>query len=106
MASKTHKALVTVAPRAPFEIHEYPTIQPTGDEIRIHVQWRASTPLELHEADGGLLLEPPQRTGRTSAGIVVEVGPDAKRLKVGGKVLGYAHQKPSWQAHQGVRHSP
>ncbi|KAI0138621.1 GroES-like protein [Hypoxylon sp. NC0597] len=100
MATRTHDALVIVAPRAPYEIHKYPTIPPVGDEILVHVKFTASTPLDLHEADGGLLIEPPYRGGSSSGGVVVEVGPDVKHLKVGDKVVGFAHQQPKWKAHQ------
>ncbi|KAI1384810.1 GroES-like protein [Hypoxylon trugodes] len=106
MSGKTHNSLVIVAPRAPYEVHQVPTITPTGDEIRIHVKWTASTPLDLHQADGGLLIEPPQRTGSSSAGVVVEVGPDVKHLKVGDRVFGFAHQQPKWKAHQEYATAP
>ncbi|KAI2465555.1 GroES-like protein [Annulohypoxylon bovei var. microspora] len=106
MATRTHDALVIVAPRAPYEIHQYPTISPVGDEILVHVKWTASTPLDLHQADGGLLVEPPYRTGSSSAGVVVEVGPDVKHLKVGDRVFGFAHQEPKWKAHQEYATAP
>ncbi|KAI1439526.1 GroES-like protein [Annulohypoxylon stygium] len=106
MAARTHDALVIVAPRAPYEIHQYPTISPVEDEILVHVKWTASTPLDLHQADGGLLVEPPYRTGSTSAGVVVEVGPDVKHFNVGDRVFGYAHQQPKWKAHQEYATAP
>ncbi|KAI1099939.1 GroES-like protein [Jackrogersella minutella] len=106
MATRTHDALVIVAPRAPYEIHQRPTISPTGDEILVHVKWTASTPLDLHQADGGLLIEPPYIPGSTSAGIVVEVGPDVKHLKVGDRVVGFAHQQQKWKAHQEYATAP
>ncbi|KAI1213563.1 GroES-like protein [Annulohypoxylon truncatum] len=64
-----------------------PTISQEYDEILIHVKWTAPTPLDLHQADGGLLVEPPHRTGSTSAGIVVEVGPDVKHFSFGDRIL-------------------
>ncbi|KAI1318406.1 GroES-like protein [Xylariaceae sp. FL0255] len=97
---RSHDALVTVAARAPYEVRKFLTVSPKGDEIMINVKWTASTPLDLHQADGGLLVEHPMRTGSTSAGVVVEVGPDVKHLKVGDEVFGFAHQKPEWKAHQ------
>ncbi|KAI8966274.1 GroES-like protein [Daldinia sp. FL1419] len=106
MSTPTHNGLVIVAPRAPYEIHEFPTIPPVGDEVRVHVQWTASTPLDLHQADGGLLIETPFRTGHTSGGIVVEVGPNVKHLKVGDRVFGFAHQQPKWKAHQEYATAP
>ena len=82
----THSAVVTVALHAPLEIHQVPTITPSSGEVRVHVEWTASTPLDLHQADGGLLVEHPQVLGDGIAGTVVEVGPDVKDLQVGDKV--------------------
>ncbi|KAI5926486.1 GroES-like protein [Camillea tinctor] len=106
MPEQMHDALVTVAPRQPYEVRKFPTIAPKDDEITVNVKWTASTPLDLHQADGGLLVEHPMRTGSTSAGIVVAVGPNAKKLKVGDRVFGFAHQKPEWKAHQEFATAP
>ncbi|KAK5631792.1 hypothetical protein RRF57_007506 [Xylaria bambusicola] len=76
------------------------------DEIRVNIKWTASTPLDLHQADGGLLVEPPMRTGSTGAGIVVETGPDVKHFQVGDRVFGFAHQKPEWKTHQEYATAP
>ncbi|GAP91152.2 putative zinc-binding dehydrogenase protein [Rosellinia necatrix] len=102
----THDALVLVATRAPFEVRKFPTISPKGDEITVNVKWTASTPLDLHQADGGLLVEHPMRTGSTGAGVVVEIGPDVKSFQVGDRVFGFAHQKPEWKTHQEYSTSP
>ncbi|XXG96865.1 hypothetical protein Hte_003156 [Hypoxylon texense] len=106
MAARTHNSLVLLNPRAPYEIRQYPTVSPTGDEILVHVKWTASTPFDLHQADGGLLLEAPQRTGSAAAGVVVEVGPDVKHFEVGDRVFGFAHQQPNWKAHQEYATAP
>ncbi|KAI0379670.1 GroES-like protein [Hypomontagnella monticulosa] len=106
MAARTHDALVIVAPRKPYEIHQYPTISPEGDEVMVHVKWTASTPLDLHQADGGLLIETPHITGASAAGVVVEVGPHVKHLQVGDRVFGFAHQQPKWKAHQEYATAP
>ncbi|KAL7626470.1 hypothetical protein AAE478_003242 [Parahypoxylon ruwenzoriense] len=104
--TRTHNSLVIVAPRAPYEIHQYPTISPTGDEIMVHVKWTASTPLDLHQADGGLLIQYPERTGSSLACVVVQVGPDVKHFRVGDAVFGFAHQQPHWKAHQEYATAP
>ena len=44
----------------------------------------------MHQNDGGLLVKHPQILGDGVGGTVVEVGPDAKRLKVGDKVFGFS----------------
>ncbi|KAI1304381.1 GroES-like protein [Xylaria venustula] len=102
----THAGLVLVGARVPYEVRRFPTISPKGDEIRVNIKWTASTPLDLHQADGGLLVEYPMRTGSTGAGIVVEVGPEAKHFQVGDRVFGFAHQQPAWKTHQEYSTAP
>ena len=82
----THPAVVMVAVRAPLEILEVPTVSPSENEVRIHVEWTASGPLDLHQADGGLLVSHPQVTGDTVAGTIVEVGGGVSQLEVNDKV--------------------
>ena len=87
----THSAVVTVAIRAPLELISVPTVDPVADEVLIRVEWTASTPLDLHICDGGLLGgELPQVLGSNRAGTVIKVGPDVKGLKVGDKVRCYS----------------
>lgn len=52
----THRAVVMVGIKKPLEIMEVPTVKPEGDEVRVRVEWTASTPLDLHQNDGGLLV--------------------------------------------------
>ncbi|KAI0181189.1 GroES-like protein [Hypoxylon sp. FL1284] len=106
MATRTHQAVVITNPRAPLELRQVPTASPVGDEVLVRVAWTASTPFDLHQADGGLLVESPQRTGAASAGVVAEVGPDATRFKVGDRIFGYAHLRPEWKAHQEYATAP
>ncbi|KAK3202855.1 hypothetical protein GRF29_154g991660 [Pseudopithomyces chartarum] len=96
----THKAVVMVGIKKPLSIADVPTVQPQGDEVRVRVEWTASTPLDLHQNDGGLLVQHPQRLGDGTAGTVVEVGPDAKRLKIGDKVFGFTWRNSQEKAHQ------
>lgn len=88
----THPAVVTVAPRAALEIMQLPTISPAKGEVRVRVEWTASTPLDLHQADGGLLVQHPQVLGDGVAGTVVEVGEGVERLAVSDKVSLVGHQ--------------
>ena len=81
-----HNAVVTTAARAPLSLTKVPTIQPTDREVLLHVEWTASTPLDLHQADGGFLVKHPLVMGSNPAGTVVEVGPNVKNLTVGDKV--------------------
>ena len=96
----THAAVVTVAKGAPLELHHVPTVTPTSNQVRIRNEWTASTPLDLHQADGGLLVNPPQVLGDGVAGTVVEVGPSVKNLKVGDKVFGFTWRNQAEKAHQ------
>ncbi|KAI9791493.1 MAG: hypothetical protein M1816_003837 [Peltula sp. TS41687] len=96
----THAAVVSVAPRAPLSIIQVPTIPPTEDEVRLRVEWTASTPFDLHQHDGGLFADHPQVLGANMAGTVVEVGQDVKKLAVGDKVFGFGWRGPKERAHQ------
>ncbi len=82
----THPAVVTTQPRALLSILQVPTVPPSFREVLVRVEYTASTPLDLHQADGGLLVKHPQVLGDGVAGTVVEVGPDVKSLAVGDKV--------------------
>lgn len=95
----THPSVVTVAPGAPLEIHQVPTVHPKDNEVRVRVEWTASTPLDMHQAIGGLLVNHPQRLGDGIAGTVVETGPTA-RYKVGDKVFGFTWRNNTEKAHQ------
>jgi NADPH:quinone reductase-like Zn-dependent oxidoreductase len=106
MAERTHKALVIVAPRAPFEIRDYPTVAPLADEVVVRVKWTASTPLDLHRADGGLLIEPPSIPGCSCAGTVIEVGAEVTSLKIGDSVFGMTGLQTKEMPHQEVVTSP
>ena len=82
----THPAVVTTAIHGPLEILHVPTIKPGEGEVRVRVEWIVSTPLDLHQNDGGLLVKHPQVLGDGTAGTVVETGPGLKNLAVGDKV--------------------
>ncbi|KAF1972107.1 GroES-like protein [Bimuria novae-zelandiae CBS 107.79] len=96
----THAAVVMVGVKKPYEIMQVETVKPQGNEVRIRVEWTASTPLDLHQADGGLLVTHPQRTGDAVAGTVLETGPSAHRLHPGDKVFGFTWATPASKAHQ------
>jgi len=97
----THSAVATVGLKKPLAIVQVPTVKPTGEQVRVRVEWTASTPLDLHQNDGGLLVKHhPQVLGDGTAGTVVEVGPDVKRLKIGDKVFGFTWRSQAEKAHQ------
>ncbi|KIX09638.1 uncharacterized protein Z518_00719 [Rhinocladiella mackenziei CBS 650.93] len=100
MTMATHPAIVTVGPGLPLEIHQVPTPTTTDRQIRVRSEWTASTPLDLHQADGGLLVKHPQVLGDGVAGIVVEVGPDVSRFRVGDRVFGFTWRDQAEKAHQ------
>lgn len=81
-----HSAVVTVSQGGPLEILQVPTLDPVENEVQVRVEWTASTPLDLHQNDGGLLVNRPQVLGDGVAGPVVKVGPGVKKLKVGDMV--------------------
>ncbi|KAK3936489.1 chaperonin 10-like protein [Diplogelasinospora grovesii] len=91
----THPAVATVAVRAPLEIAFPPTEAPGPGEVLVHVLWTASSPLDLHQADGGLLVKHPFAMGTSFAGRVAVLGPDSsQRLKVGDEVFGFTFRSP------------
>jgi NADPH:quinone reductase-like Zn-dependent oxidoreductase len=92
----THPAVATVAVRAPLEIAFPPTEAPGPGEVLVHVLWTASSPLDLHQADGGLLVKHPSVMGTSFAGRVAVLGPDdsSQRLKVGDEVFGFTFRSP------------
>lgn len=97
----THKAVAIRAPNQPLVIIDAPTVQPQAGEVLVHVQWTGSSPLDLHQAAGGLLVTTPdQRLGDSFAGVVAAVGSEVTTLKVGDRVTGFAHEKPQHRAQQ------
>lgn len=96
----THAAVVTVGPGLPLELHQVKTPIPTGGQVRVRTEWTASTPLDLHQADGGLLVTSPQVLGDGFGGTIVEVGPEVARLKVGDIVFGFGWRNQAEKAHQ------
>lgn len=96
----THPAVVTVAARAPLELADVPTVSPSADQIRVRVEWTASTPLDMHQADGALFVTHPQVLGDGLAGTVVEIGAGVEHLAVGDKVFGFTFHGQQEKAHQ------
>ena len=96
----THAAVVTVAPRAALELHQVPTPAPRSGEVLLRNEWTASTPLDLHQNDGHLLVTPPQILGGGLGGTITQVGPNTTHLKIGDRVFGYAFQGNTQKAHQ------
>jgi len=96
----THAAVVSVAPRAAIDVIQVPTVKPGDGEVLVQVLWTASTPLDLHQNDGGLLVQHPQVLGDGIAGTVVELGPQVKNLKNGDLVFGFGWREQKEKAHQ------
>ncbi|KAI9017128.1 chaperonin 10-like protein [Gaertneriomyces semiglobifer] len=101
----THAAVATVGLKQ-LGILQVPTIEPQGDEVLVRVEWTASTPLDLHQNDGGLLVTHPQILGDGAAGTVIAVGPAVKRLKIGNKVFGFVWREQKEKAHQELCTAP
>ncbi|KAF2155984.1 NAD(P)-binding protein [Myriangium duriaei CBS 260.36] len=100
-----HSAIVTVAPRAPLELTKAPTVAPETNEVLVKVEYSSAGPLELHQAEGGLLVTHPQILGDAVVGTVVRLGPDVKDLREGDRVFGFAFALPkqkSWQTYSTV----
>ena len=87
----THSAIATVGIRAPLSTIQVPTVIPQAGEVRVRVLWTASTPLDLHQNDGGLVSTYPQVLGDSVAGEVVEIGDGVTDLNLGDEVRGLDH---------------
>lgn len=105
---ESHPAVVIAATRAPLEILTQQTEAPGAGEALIHVEWTSSTPLDLHQADGGLLVKPPQVMGSSFGGTVVALGPidptnpdfHNSKLEVGDTVFGFTFRNARERGHQ------
>lgn len=104
----TQRAVVMTGKRQPYAEMEAPVFAPQPGEVVVRVEWTASTPLDLHRADGGLLVPswPAQTGGGGAAGTVVALGgSDAndaalKGLRVGDKVMAFAFHGGKEANHQ------
>ncbi|EXA30037.1 hypothetical protein FOVG_18544 [Fusarium oxysporum f. sp. pisi HDV247] len=104
----THPAIVTTSKCAPLSILEVPTEAPGPGEIVVRVEWVASSPLELHQADGGLLVTHPHILGCGLAGTIVAAGPedpaatkpDSAPLVVGDRIFGFTCETPKERGYQ------
>lgn len=110
-APPTHPAVATIGPRAPLKIIDQPTLAPGVGELLARVQWTSSSPLDLHQADGGLLIQKyPLILGTSWAGVVVALGPSdpaakpedqpSEPLKPGDKVFGFSYLNPQERGFQ------
>ncbi|KAF9947227.1 hypothetical protein BGZ72_010779 [Mortierella alpina] len=88
------KAVALPAKRTPLIEISTPVEPPAAGEIVIRVQWTASSPLDLHFSDGGLLISsyPALQGSGGAAGTVVAVGSggDLKGLQIGDLVSAFA----------------
>ncbi|KAK5947431.1 hypothetical protein PMZ80_001581 [Knufia obscura] len=98
--SPSHPAIVTVRPSSPLQILQIPTPNPTTNEVKLIVQYTASTPLDHHQASAHLLVTPPQILGDGVAGTVLSTGPDVTRYKLGDQVFGFVWRNAKEKAHQ------
>lgn len=105
---ESHSAVIIASPRAPLEILTRDTEAPGAGEVLIRVGWTSSTPLDLHQADGGLLLTPPYVMGTSFGGTVMALGPidpanpdsHNPKLQVSDTVFGFAFRSAREKGHQ------
>ncbi|KAJ4311338.1 hypothetical protein N0V84_010503 [Fusarium piperis] len=100
----TQQAVALPAKRTPLISLTVPVYPPAPGEVLVRVHWTASTPLDLHRTDGGLLISeyPALMGGGGAAGVVVAVGEggDLKGLKVGDRVSAFAFHGGKESNHQ------
>ena len=99
---KTHDAVATPGKRMPLRIIEVETAAPEPGEVVVRVEWTSSSPLDLHRADGGLLIPSyPFILGGSFAGTVVAKGPqdptakspNSAPIQINDKVFGFTREK-------------
>ena len=99
----TQRSIIIQGKRQPLGEATSPVHPPESGEVVIKVAWTASTPLDLHRADGGLLVDayPSLTGGGGAAGSVVAVGSgDIKGLVVGDRVAAFAFRGGKEANHQ------
>jgi NADPH:quinone reductase-like Zn-dependent oxidoreductase len=103
----THPAIAAVGVRAPLAVIDRTTEAPGAGEILVHVEWTASSPLDLHQADGGLLVTHPYFMGTCYGGTVAALGPEGgpersagQQLKLGDQVFGFGFRNPREKGYQ------
>lgn len=107
---QTHPAVAIVGIRQPLQLTTVPTTPPGDDEVLIHVTWTGATPLGLHRADGGLLVDKtPFIMGSSFGGTVVALGNTTTtttdstnpHLREGDQVFGFGQDgDPKQAGHQ------
>ncbi|MCD8088955.1 MAG: 2,3-butanediol dehydrogenase [Oscillospiraceae bacterium] len=82
-----------------LRVDQVPDVAPVGDEVRIQVKWCGICGSDLQEYLDGPIFTPgntpqyvtgcvnPVTMGHEFSGVVVAVGPDCKKLKVGDRVI-------------------
>ncbi|KAK8924858.1 putative alcohol dehydrogenase [Metarhizium anisopliae] len=102
MLPTTQKAVAIASPRSPLIQITVPVHAPSPSEITLKVSYTASTPLDLHRADGGLLITtyPSQSGSGGASGTVVAVGADVHAIQVGDKVSVFAFHGGKEANHQ------
>ena len=101
---QVQRANAVQAKRTPYVEITTNVFPPEAGEILIRVEWTASSPLDLHRADGGLIVEAwPLVTGSGGvAGTVVAVGSSGvlKGLQIGDRVMSFAFRGEKEANHQ------
>ncbi|KAE8158091.1 chaperonin 10-like protein [Aspergillus tamarii] len=85
----THPALQITGVKEPLKLVQAPTPKPQQNEVQVRIEWVPSAPLDVYQADAGLMVQFPQGLGDSGAGTVVAVGPGVERLRVGDQVFGF-----------------
>lgn len=100
----TQQSIALAGKRKPLITTTSPVYPPQAGQVVIRVQWTASTPLDLHRADGGLLIQDyPFLSGSGgAAGVIAGVSPDGdtKGLQIGDKVMSFAFYGNEQANHQ------
>lgn len=102
----THNAVVVTAKRTPLSLAQLETPVPVDDQVKIRVDWATTAPIDLHRADGGILINPPDVLGSSLAGTVIETGPEVTDLAPGDPVFGFGWRNRMEHAQQEIAVRP
>ena len=93
----THEAVGQLTAGGPVTSFRMPTPRPENDQVLVHVQWVAGTPVAVWSVDFQLTNPAyPYVIGENIVGEVVAIGDGVDHVKVGDKILAFSFTEESY----------